>query len=232
MGVLAHIFENAGLPTTQISLIRFHTEHIRPPRALWVPFILGRPLGQPGDADFQLRVLRSTLGLLDEPAGPVLVDHDEDAEGSIELDGTSCPINWARVAHDGGLRARLHDELDALGTWYALAVDRQQRTAFGTAGRTIEDVADAIVLLAEGGAPPADRPLGEHARLLAEDLKAFVTEAASAQPGTMSAFALKAWFWEQTVAGEALLAAYRAAAAHPDENYRSLAHVMIPAELR
>jgi len=232
VGVLAHLFENAGLPTTQISLIRSHTEHIRPPRALWVPFILGRPLGQPGDANFQLRVLRSTLGLLDEPVGPVLVDHDEDADGSTELDGASCPINWARVAHDGGLRARLHDELDALGTWYALAVERRERTAFGTAGLTIEEVADAIVQLSDGGTPSVDRPLGEHARLLAEDLKAFVTEAASAQPGSMSAFALKAWFWDQTVAGEALLAAYRVAAEHPDASYRSLAHVMIPAELR
>lgn len=232
MGVLAHIFENAGLPTSQISLIRFHTERIRPPRALWVPFILGRPLGQPGDADFQIRVLRSALSLLEASAGPILVDYDEEAEGSTELDGASCPVNWARVAHDGGLHARLRDELDALATWYALAVERQERTAFGTAGLTIEDVAAAIVRLADGGAPPADRPLGEHARLLAEDLKAFVTEAVSAQPGTMSAFASKAWFWEQTVAGEALLAAYRASTDHPDASYRSLAHVMIPAELR
>ena len=35
-----------------------HSEIIRPPRALWVPFILGRPLGKPGDEAFQLAVVR------------------------------------------------------------------------------------------------------------------------------------------------------------------------------
>ena len=47
--MLAHFFEEEGLPTTQISLIRLHTEITKPPRALWVSFELGRPLGVPGD---------------------------------------------------------------------------------------------------------------------------------------------------------------------------------------
>lgn len=70
MGALAHYFEEEGLSTTQISLVREHTEAIRPPRALWVPFELGRPLGQPNDSEFQMRVLRACLGLLDADSGP------------------------------------------------------------------------------------------------------------------------------------------------------------------
>ena len=50
--------EAEGLPTTQISLVRMHTEVIQPPRALWVPFELGRPFGTPGEAAFQRRVIR------------------------------------------------------------------------------------------------------------------------------------------------------------------------------
>ena len=34
MGGLAHTLEDEGIATTQISLIRLHTEKIKPPRAL------------------------------------------------------------------------------------------------------------------------------------------------------------------------------------------------------
>ena len=67
------------MATTQISLVREHTAAMGPPRALWVPFILGRPFGVPGDAAFQQRVLRSVLNLLEAPAGPVLADYSEEA---------------------------------------------------------------------------------------------------------------------------------------------------------
>jgi len=35
-----------------VSLIREQTAAIRPPRALWVPFMLGRPFGVPNDPAF------------------------------------------------------------------------------------------------------------------------------------------------------------------------------------
>ena len=50
-----------------------------PPRALWVPFIMGRPLGVPKDAAFQRRVLLAALNLLESASGPVVVDYPEDA---------------------------------------------------------------------------------------------------------------------------------------------------------
>ena len=234
MGALAHLFEAEGLPTTQISLIREHTEHIRPPRALWVPFILGRPLGRPDDPAFQTRVLTSALTLFERPTGPVLVDHDEEAGGEVEVDGASCPVSWAPVAHDGALGERMREEIAHLAVWYDLNLERTGRTAFGTAGLTIDETLSVIAELADGGDPdrPAAVSLGEFARLVAEDLKAWVTEAAAGQPGIMTPYALKAWFWEQTVAGEAIVAAHRAARRHPDASYRALAEVMVPKELR
>ena len=64
MGALGHFLEEEGVPTTQISLVREHTAAMNPPRALWVPFILGRPFGVPNDPAFQRRVLLAVLGLL------------------------------------------------------------------------------------------------------------------------------------------------------------------------
>ena len=86
--------EEEGVATTQISLIRMHSEKIHPPRALWVPFELGRPLGQPNDAPFQTRVLRACLGLLDADSGPVLQDYPEDvpAEARIESGANPCTM--------------------------------------------------------------------------------------------------------------------------------------------
>ena len=50
---------------------------VAPPRALHCEFPLGRPLGRPNDAQFQLDVLSRAFALLQAPAGPVLVDHPE-----------------------------------------------------------------------------------------------------------------------------------------------------------
>ena len=77
MGGLAHYLEDEGIATTQISLIREHTRQIQPPRALWVPFELGQPLGAPDEPELQLRVLRAVLGLLERETGPVLEDWQE-----------------------------------------------------------------------------------------------------------------------------------------------------------
>jgi hypothetical protein len=96
VGALSHYLEQDGIATAGISLIRLHTEKIRPPRALWVPFQLGRPLGVPRDAAFQTRVLRALLGMLDSPSGLVLRDYLEDAPGSSasdETNGWSCPVS-------------------------------------------------------------------------------------------------------------------------------------------
>eukprot|EP00494_Astrolonche_serrata_P001026 UN01032 len=60
-----------------------------PPRALWVPFEMGRPLATPQDAGLQRRILSAALSLLDEPEGePLLCDFNEEASNP---DGDS---NW------------------------------------------------------------------------------------------------------------------------------------------
>ncbi|MBX7201296.1 MAG: hypothetical protein K1X51_18160, partial [Rhodospirillaceae bacterium] len=89
-----------------ISLIREHSAALQPPRALWVPFMLGRPLGVPNDPVFQQRVLRAALGLLEREQGPVLEDFPEDApfeDLGDEPEGLNCPVSFPRKRAEGSL---------------------------------------------------------------------------------------------------------------------------------
>ena len=72
--MLARALEAQGIATTSISFVREHTEKVKPPRALFVPFPFGHALGRPNDPELQHQVLRAVLDLLSAPAGPVLVD--------------------------------------------------------------------------------------------------------------------------------------------------------------
>ena len=74
MSALGHYLEEEGVASVAISLIRPQTENTKPPRALWVPFELGRPFGPPGDPPFQKRVLLAALRLLERDDGPMLIE--------------------------------------------------------------------------------------------------------------------------------------------------------------
>jgi hypothetical protein len=74
---LAHVLEREGIATvTLVSRARIFPERMRPPRALFCDFPLGRPLGKPGDAAFQRQVLVHAFALLDS-SEPVLRDFPE-----------------------------------------------------------------------------------------------------------------------------------------------------------
>ena len=85
MSALGHYFEEEGLATVTISLIRPQTENTKPPRALWVPFELGRPFGPPSDAAFQRRVI-AALRLLERADGPVLIEDFPDDDPRARAD--------------------------------------------------------------------------------------------------------------------------------------------------
>ena len=75
MSALGHYLEEAGIASVAIALIRPQAENTRPPRALWVPFELGRPIGPPSDPAFQKRVILAALRMLAASGGPVSL-HD------------------------------------------------------------------------------------------------------------------------------------------------------------
>jgi hypothetical protein len=76
VSLVAAELERRGLATVTIQLLREVAEKVRPPRALYVPFKHGYPLGAPNDPALQHRVIEAALQLLEDRTlkPPVLVD--------------------------------------------------------------------------------------------------------------------------------------------------------------
>ena len=64
--------EREGISTVSISLLNEVARQLKPPRALWVPFPMGYPLGEPNNADLQHEVIAAALKLLERNDVPVL----------------------------------------------------------------------------------------------------------------------------------------------------------------
>lgn len=71
VGLIGAAIERAGVSTISISLLREVTQLIQPPRALFVPYRLGYPLGRPHDAALQHRIIARALRLLPRTDVPV-----------------------------------------------------------------------------------------------------------------------------------------------------------------
>ncbi|OFV86576.1 MAG: hypothetical protein A3J75_08815 [Acidobacteria bacterium RBG_16_68_9] len=76
MCLVAGELERQGIATVVIQLLREVAERVRPPRALYVPFRHGYPLGAPNDPAAQHAVLDAALRLLESPDStpPLLVE--------------------------------------------------------------------------------------------------------------------------------------------------------------
>jgi hypothetical protein len=217
--------------------VRSHTEIIRPPRALWVPFELGRPFGAPGDAGFQGRVLGAALGLLEAESGPLLADFPDDAPAAApdDMEGWACPVNLAPPpdAHaEAGPGAALEHEIGLLAPWYDLGVEARRRTTVGISGLAPE-AAGAYIVSFLGGAVPAsprsDLGPGQVLKLACDDLKAFYYEAATARPGAVSGAELETWFWEETAAAQVFKALQLLCLASDDRTMRAMGmHTLVP----
>lgn len=210
MCALAHVFERAGVATVIIGLIPQHVERMRPPRALLVPFPLGRPLGAPGDAGFQRAVLTAALGLAERVDVPVVAWFDEEVpvEAPESSEGWACPVSFpVPKAEAGGLLDVAVQEVAMLQPWYDRARRSRGSSAVGLCG--LDQIEDVVRFL--GGFLSAPLPDGQLPglsradafKLAAEDLKQFYLESAAAQPGA-NAGRLADWFWRETSAGRLL----------------------------
>jgi hypothetical protein len=216
VGAIAHYLEERGLPTTSISLVRENTVLIRPPRALWVPFPLGRPFGAPHEAAFQARVVHDALLLLERSDGPVILeDFPEDSPGQStdnSMESLVCPVSFPRPsdARDSPLLTRVLNEIASLAPWHEAFVSNHGRSSALVSGLAINDAAKLIATFAETAEPDdAHQDFAVTLRNAAEDLRAWYQEAIASQPGDgLSPAAAAEWFWGETGAGELLLNAY------------------------
>ena len=205
MCVLAHVFEAAGIATVVLSSVRELAVKTAPPRALHCEFPLGRPLGRPGDPEFQHDVLARAFALLDEPSGPVLVDHPVVIESDAEQVSCALPPRF-----DPGLAPAV-DEAKGIRRAY----DRvRARRGVSSVGRVID--ADGVpaavavlVAIADGADWRTVELPGSNTTALCHDIRCYYEEAAldlvtGPLPGPR---ALEDWFFERTETGRIVLAA-------------------------
>jgi hypothetical protein len=194
---------------------------MRPPRALYCEFPLGRPLGKPDDPAFQRRVLEAAFALLERPSGPVLEDFPESV-----TDESATPLACSiPPGHDPDSPAAV-DEARGLRPAYERQRTRTGRTNVGHAIKPdqIPDAVAAILRIADGtpldkaGLPGAPAQVGL-------DIRAYYEEAALALvdhvPGARQA---ESWLFRQTKTGMALRQAQTALrdAGHPQEVWFAL----------
>jgi len=240
--VIAHFIEEEDVPTAGISLIRPHTETIKPPRALWVPFELGHPMGAPDNPAFQRRVLLALLELLEAPDGPQLVDFpDDEPEGADDVTVLACPVNFAQgLVESGGtdqVQVAFHREMMAMRPWYDMSVAKRQRTTVGASGIDLDKLGDFIYAFVKGEEPEDPRDdiaLVYTIKLAVEDLKSYYIEGITAQPGQAGASSqvLSDWFWDETVAGKVLLEVKKVCENSTDKMMNMIgSHFIVPGDI-
>jgi hypothetical protein len=204
VSTLAHVFEAAGLSTIVLASMKEVAERIAPPRTLYCEFPLGRPLGHPGDPEFQLDVLRRGLALLDANESvfethPVVIDSDETP--------LSCTIP---PRFDPDLPAAV-DEATGLRAAYDRALAKRGVTSVGRVldADGVPGALDVLHQWAEGAAWTEVPLPGKNTVAVAHDIRTYYEEAAlelatGPVPGGRAA---EAWFFEATEAGKTMLAA-------------------------
>jgi len=79
--------EQRGVPTVSITVARDITEHAKPPRAVFVPFMMGHHFGVPFHSELQRRIILEALGRLEQA----------EASGDIH----DLPMTWAQARREG-----------------------------------------------------------------------------------------------------------------------------------
>jgi hypothetical protein len=235
VSALGHYLEEEGIATVAISLIRPQTENTKPPRALWVPFELGRPFGPPSDPAFQKRVILAALRLLERAGGPLIIEDFADDDPRAQPDPGWRPPEVPAPPANGSaevLAARLESEIPLLRGAHDRWLARHGRTAIGLSALSMTDCGHYVADWVRGKAPPSPRdgfspPL--ILRFAVDDLKAYYLEA-GAGGEKPSSRQLGDWFWNETAAGAALHVLRTACLACDDDRLKLIAgNFMVPA---
>jgi hypothetical protein len=226
VSALGHYLEEEGIATVAVVLIRPQAENTKPPRALWVPFELGRPFGPPNDPASQKRVLLAALSMLFEDGGPLrIVDYSSDDPRARPDPAWQPPFMPAETANGSAdtLGSRLEREILLLQGAHRRWLEQHGRTTVGLSGFAIGDCARYVIDWLRGRAPPSPRD-GFSAPLIlrfaVDDLKAYCLEAAAAGRAKPSSRQLTDWFWNETATGAAIHALRELLLTHEDDRLR------------
>jgi hypothetical protein len=81
--------ERRGIPSVSITVALDVTEHIKPPRAIFLPFMMGHHFGVPFHKELQRRIILEALDFLTTA----------ERSGDIKM----LPIKWAEARKEGKL---------------------------------------------------------------------------------------------------------------------------------
>jgi len=238
VSALGHHLEEAGIATVAIALIRPQAENTRPPRALWVPFELGRPIGPPSDPAFQRRVILGALGMLVEGGGPVRIadfpddDPREGPDRNWQAPPSIRPNPAPRAGAGAALAETVEAELRALAPAYAASCTRRERSTVGLSGLAPAACGEYLAVWLRGerpASPVGDMSPGLALRFALDDLKAYALEAALSPGSRPSSRQLGDWLWKDTALGAAVQALRRDFLAGDDDRLKQLAFFFVPA---
>ena len=196
MSAIAHWLEQAGISTVVLGLVKLHLEKMTPPRALWVPFELGRPIGAPANPEFQREVLEQALRMVETAENATIQDFAKNDPRSV--------ANTAWSAPQLSGHSTITDECDALKTSYQRQCVDKSRTSVGVAKVSITELAslfDHVYTQNSFKKLRDDISPGVMFRLALDDLKAYYIEAALADQSSPSSQQLHDWFWQDTLLG-------------------------------
>ena len=224
--------EREGLATANISLVRLHSEQEPSPRALWVPYLLGRPFGVPNDAGFQRAVLSRLFNLLDDSTEPTLIDIDREAPETPQRDawqpGVTLDFRPAAPCPTLTLLDAFREELAYLFARHEAVVRARGSTMAGQSGLGPDEliglVTDAFTdshLEGRWGRQAGTKLL--HASR--DIMDRYFETALHGVPDGPSAS--RTWFWTETVAGHVLRRLCRRLARSRDARTRWLGQEMI-----
>jgi hypothetical protein len=231
VSALGHYLEEEGIAGVAIALIRPQAEHTRPPRALWVPFELGRPIGPPSDPAFQKRVILAALGMLTASGGPVLLRDFPDDDPREAPDPAWHPPAAGGPPAGADPAAALLAELHALAPSYAWSCTARARSTVGLSGLVPAAFGDYVAAWLRGenpASPVADMSPALALRFAIDDLKAYALEAAIAR-GRPSSRQLGDWLWQNSACGAAIRAVRERLLAGDDERQKAVAAFFVPA---
>ena len=210
--MLAYYFELAGFATVLVGFVREHIEMIKPPRAIWLDFPMGRPFGKPSDPAYQTKVIRAAFKLFERSSGPVLEAFSDTIPVKNGRMGYAVPPEFVMTMNDIGdvdaLVAEVQEEIIGLQLAYAKAVAARGRTTVGASELAIEDYAPYIGEFVKGDKPKSSRkgvPPIPLLKLVVEDLNAYYTETRTHRDGIDDFELLGKWFWEESKAGQLIM---------------------------
>ncbi|MGD9893741.1 MAG: hypothetical protein AB7R89_01775 [Dehalococcoidia bacterium] len=204
--MIARVLEVSGLSTTSLSHVHEHTQSVKPPRALYVPFPFGTAFGRPHDAEQQHRVLRATLDLFAESSGPVLRNLagesiEDEPPAAVQASAVPAEENHGDVAMEASRMRRYHEQWVAHTGRTGIGLTGIPPTKFRGVVRFLEAFADGREADMK---ERSDVPLPNWVRRCSDDLKALYYEARLAQRPEARGEELARWFWGETAAGQLL----------------------------